>query len=296
MENEQGLGLPKIGINLVPVHVGSLGAAAQTAEELGFESVWLGEHVITPLSDVSAAYPGKAVNFEPGSPLVEPLIALSHIAAATSTIRLGTSIVCLPLRDPLLTAREISTLDHLSGGRIELGAGLGWMREEYEAMGRDWRTRGSRLEEFVTVITGLLAGEPFQFSGKHFEIPPMLFGPTPLQSPHPPIHLGGQGPKALARCAALADGWIGGAKSADTVHEIVDELLALRRSAGLPTDDFDISVIVLHPPTVTELRNMRARGVRRVIVTPWQGNDGPPFPGITGDLAPLNALADELGL
>lgn len=297
MSAEPARGLPKLGINLVPVRADALVAAAGYAEELGFESVWLGEHIITPVGDVAADYPGRAVNFEPGSPLVDPLIALSHIAAATSTIRLGTAVLCMPLRDPLLTAREITTLDHLCNGRLELGAALGWMRLEYRALGRDWRRRGERLEEMLAIHRGLFTGEPFEFHSDHFDIPPVRFGPRPLQLPRPPVHLGGQGPQALSRCAALADGWIGGAKSVTDITSIIRTLHARRQDAGLSVDEFDISVIVLHRPTPEELRKLHRAGVRRVIATPWsrQGG-GPPLPGQSDDITALKAFADDVGL
>ena len=296
MSAEEASGLPKLGINLVPVRADALVAAAGYAEELGFESVWLGEHIITPLGDVASDYPGRAINFEPGSPIVDPLIALSHIAAATSTIRLGTGVLCMPLRDPLLTAREIATLDHLCGGRLELGAGLGWMRDEYRALGRDWRRRAERLEEMVGILGGLFTGEPFEFHSGHFDIPPVLFGPRPLQLPRPPVHLSGQGPQALARCAVLGDGWIGGAKSVTDITSIIDTLHAHRQAAGLPVDEFDISVIVLHRPTPEELRKLHGAGVHRVIATPWDRQGGPPFPGQSDDITALRALADDVGL
>jgi len=295
--SEHGRRLPKLGINLVPVRVDALAAAARCAEDLGFESVWLGEHVITPLEDVTTDYPGRKSNFEPGSPLVDPLVALGHIAAATSIVRLGTAVLCLPLRDPLLTAREIATLDHLSGGRLEVGAALGWMRPEYQALGRDWASRGSRLEEMLAILTGLFTGEPFEFHSAQFDIPPMVFGPCPVQSPRPPVHLGGQGPRALARSAVLADGWIGGAKSVSDIGSIIDTLRAHRHAADLAFDDFDVSIIVLHRPSIDDLHELRAAGVRRAIVTPWGLADGdPPMPGQTDDLSALRSFAEDVGL
>jgi probable F420-dependent oxidoreductase len=294
--SERGPGLPKLGINLVPVRVDTLAAAARCAEDLGFESVWLGEHVVTPLADVAADYPGRTPNFEPGSPLVDPLVALSHIAAATTTVRLGTAVLCLPLRDPLLTAREIVTLDHLSGGRLEMGAALGWMRPEYQALGRDWGSRGSRLEEMLAILTGLFTGEPFEFHSAHFDIPPMLLGPRPLQLPRPPLHLGGQGSRALERSARLAEGWIGGAKSVSDIGPIIETLGAHRRAAGLPVEDFDISIIMLHRPSAAQLYQLRGAGVDRVIVTPWGSDGDPPMPGRTDDLDALTSFAVDVGL
>jgi probable F420-dependent oxidoreductase len=295
--SEHDRGLPKLGINLVPVRVDALAATARCAEGLGFESVWLGEHVVTLIEDVTADYPGRKSNFEPGSPLLDPLIALSHIAAATSTIRLGTAVLCLPLRDPLLTAREIATLDHLSSGRLEVGAALGWMRPEYQALGRDWRSRGTRLEEMLAILTGLFTGDAFEFHSAQFDIPPMVFGPRPLQSPRPPVHLGGQGPLALARSALLADGWIGGAKSVHDIGSIIETLRAHRQAADLSVDDFDVSIIMLHRPTTEQLYELRIAGVRRVIVTPWTLGDGdPPMPGQTEDIAALRSFAADVGL
>jgi probable F420-dependent oxidoreductase len=288
--------LPEVGVNLVPVAAECLVEAAVLAEGLGYESVWLGEHVLTPAGDLSAHYPGLSLPFEPGSPFLAPLVALGHIATATTTIRLGTGVLVLPVRDVFLTARELTTVDVLSGGRLEVGVGLGWMREEYEMLGRDWGTRAGRMEEFITVLDGLWTGKPFEYHGEYIDVPLMQMGPSPVQSPRPRLHLGGHTPRALARCAALGDGWYGGSAAVPFADRIVRSLLAQRRASGLPTAGFQISVVVLHRPTVDELADLAAVGVHRVVVTPWRRSGGPAFPGDFDDLRPLEALADELGL
>jgi probable F420-dependent oxidoreductase len=285
--------VPLVGVNLVPVERGHLARAAVACERLGFESIWMGEHIATPVGDADQAYPGRKVNFEPGSPLLEPLVALAHVAACTTSVRLGTGVLMLPVRDPLLTARAIATVDSLSGGRLEVGVGLGWMPEEYAAMGRDWTTRGARFEEFIEVLDGLLSGEPFAYQGKHFDIPLMIFGPA---SPRPRLHIGGKAPKAIARSARLGDGWIGGSQAAESAAETIAELREQRRAAGRELDDFDISLVLLSPPSLDELRRLRGLGVTRVIITPWAGNDGPPLPGATTDLDALASVAESYGL
>ena len=127
---------------------------AKVAEEVGFESVWGGEHVVFP-STIESRYPytedGK-VPATPDTPIPDPLIWLAYVAAAAPTLRLGTCILILPQRNPLVLAKELATLDHLSGGRVELGIGVGWLREEFEALGVPWAARGKRTDEYVDAL------------------------------------------------------------------------------------------------------------------------------------------------
>lgn len=287
--------LPKIGLNLVPVVPELLGDAAVLAEQLGFESVWMGEHVVTPV-DQQSPYPGRKLPFGYDSPFLDPLVALSHVAARTTTLRVGTGVLMLPVRDPFITARELATLDVLSGGRLDVGAGLGWMKEEYAILGRDWSTRGARLEEMVTSITELFTADVAEYHGSHVDMPAMGFGPKPVQRPRPRLHLGGHTPRALRRAAVMGDGWYGGSAAIDDIDEHVAVLRREREAAGLDPDAFELSMVLLHEPEPDELRRLATCGLHRVVITPWRRPDGPAYPGDVSDLSLLEELAERLGL
>jgi probable F420-dependent oxidoreductase len=287
--------LPEIGLNLVPVAADRLVDAAVLAEQLGYESVWMGEHVLTPV-DQQSAYPGRKLPFGYDSPFLDPIVALSHVAARTTTLRLGTGVLMLPVRDPFITARELASLDVLSGGRLEVGAGLGWMKEEYEILGRDWSTRGARLEEMITVITELFTADVAEHHGAHVEMPAMGFGPKPVQRPRPRLHLGGHTPRALRRAARMGDGWYGGSAAIDDITGHVAVLRREREAAGLDPDAFQMSMVLLHEPEPEELHRLAGCGLHRVVITPWRRPDGPAFPGEVGDLSRLAQLAELLEL
>jgi probable F420-dependent oxidoreductase len=287
--------MPKIGVNLVPVTHDRLVEAAVTAEALGYESVWMGEHVLTPVAHTSA-YPGRKLPFGVDSPFLEPLVVLGHLASATSTLRLGTGVLMLPVRAPVLTARAIATVDVLSGGRLDVGVGLGWMKEEYDALGRDWAARGARLEEMIAVMTGLFGDEVTEFHGDHVDAPAMGFGPKPVQRPRPKLHLGGHTPRALRRAARIADGWYGGSAAVDDMAAHVATLRREREAAGLDPDLFELSVVILHEPEPDELHELADLGLDRVVITPWRRDDGPAFPGDVAELSVLHRLAERLDL
>src|SRR6478609_10126539 len=191
------------------------GAAAlelcRRAEAAGSESVWGGEHVILP-STIDSRYPytvdGK-IPTEPDTPIPDPLIWLAFAAAAAPTVRLGTCILIVPQRNPLVLAKELATLDRLSGGRVELGLGVGWMREEFAALGVPWERRGRRNDEYVAAMRALWAGPHAEFHGEFVDFPPVTCSPRPVQATIP-ILVGGDTDAAVQRAARLADGYFPG--------------------------------------------------------------------------------------
>src|SRR5690348_18262317 len=147
---------------------------APVAEEFGYESLWIGEHVIVPLGGVPE---GDRFNFRPDSRFVEPWVALSHLAAVTTKVRLGTCIAVLPMHHPIHLAREIATLDVLSGGRVSVGAGVGMIEAEYKAVGEDFHNRGARLDEMIQVMDVLYQEPEPEFHGRFYDFPPSGFEP-----------------------------------------------------------------------------------------------------------------------
>jgi probable F420-dependent oxidoreductase len=262
----------KIGIPLFMIRPTQMAEVAQRAEALGFESVWIPEHLVFPVR-LETPYPysrdGRAP-FTPDTPILDPLMLLTHIAAATTRIRLGTNIFVLPLRHPLVVARLAMTLDVLSGGRLCLGVGAGWLEEEFRAVGVDFATRGGRLRECVLALRALWTQEQPEFHGRFFDFGPLKFEPKPVQKPHPPILFGGESPSALRRAAALGDGWYGVAHDPHSAAEHVAKLRALREAAGRAGAPFEVTVGNAGGPLDSEaLRRYADAGVDRVCVVPW---------------------------
>src|SRR5829696_6768088 len=191
---------------------------AQTAEALGFHSVWVPEHIVF-FEEYDSVYPYPP---EPGSAqpnqlpvassrpaLFDPLLTCQALALATSTLRVGTAVALVPLRHPLLWAREVNTLDHFSGGRFELGVGVGWLAEEYAALGVPFDRRGRIADEHLAALRTIWATEDSTFHGEHVDFTDAVSLPKPLQEPGPPIHIGGESDAALRRVARYGDGWYG---------------------------------------------------------------------------------------
>jgi probable F420-dependent oxidoreductase len=239
---------------------------ARVAEEAGFESLWIGEHVIVPFGGVPSA---DRVNFRPNSRFVEPWVALSHLAAVTSNVRLGTCIAVLPMHQPVHLARAIATLDVLSNGRVSVGAGVGMIEAEYQAVGEDFHTRGARLDEMIQVMDVLYQEAQPEFHGRFYEFPPSGFEPKPVQKPRPPLLIGGYGQAALRRCVEIGDGWFGGSQAPSQTAEIVASLQRRRADAGRPQLEITLLTGWGQGYDSDLVKAYEAAGVDRLMVTPW---------------------------
>lgn len=290
----------KVGINMVVVAPDALVDVAVRAEELGYESVWSGEHVAfrADAHDViKERYRGRAL-YDPASIFLEPLITLSHLAASTTTLRLGVGIFLLPLRDPLLLGRALATLDVLSKGRIDLGVGMGWYEPEFAAVGLDFRQRGSRADELIDALDVLFADTAPEFHGTHFDFGPIAFEPKPVQRPRVPLHIGGSSPAAFTRAVERGDGWYGGGSGPHLAPLIAD--LRRRRAETGREGPFEVSLVSIGPrPTCSELDQLAEAGVDRMVLTPFGDPDSPPYPGTvtTADaLAGIESYAESISL
>ncbi len=232
-----GCTLPSSGAAADPT---ALGALAQTAEQLGFDSVWISDHVVVP-EQIASSYPYSVDGrfpTQPGNPYLEPLSTLGDLAGLTQKVRLGVAVLVVPYRHPLLTAKMVATLDNLSGGRIDLGIGVGWMREEFEALGISsdiYEHRGSATDEQLRIFRSVWTEGVAGFEGRFYRFPRVGVHPQPVQKPHPPIWIGGHTPPALRRTARLGDGWlpIGGRPPADLPPDEVARCIAtIRTEAG----------------------------------------------------------------
>jgi probable F420-dependent oxidoreductase len=202
----------EVGLSVYDIEPAEFVELARTAEEAGFGAVWLGEHVVLPV-DYRTEHPttGSTTNtshrdkiIDPGTELVDPLIALGAVAAVTSTIRLATGIYILPLRHPLAVARMTATVQGLAGGRFMLGVGSGWLEEEFDALGVPFADRGTRFDEALSVLRAAWAGGELEGTGPHFPFTRVLVSREPVRVP---LILGGNTDRALRRAARLADGW-----------------------------------------------------------------------------------------
>jgi probable F420-dependent oxidoreductase len=263
----------KVGVPLFFLRPDHMAGVARRAESLGFESVWVPEHLVFP-PKFASKYPYSADGVPPVTtdmPLLDPLMILAHLAAVTSTIRLGTNVYVLPLRHPIVTARLAVTLDVLSRGRLSLGIGVGWLAEEFRAVGVDFDTRGGRTREAVRVMKTLFTESEPSFRGRHFAFDPVKFEPKPVQKPHPPFIFGGETDAALRRAAALGDGWYGVGHDPETAAGQVTKLRTLRADAGRSNAPFEYTVShkggMLDRDTV---RRYEDAGVDRVVVLPWR--------------------------
>jgi probable F420-dependent oxidoreductase len=203
-----GIFVALVGPNATPEY---LAAAATAAEEVGFHSLWVAEHVCL-FDTPSSRYPySEDGNFPvaAASGVLEPFAALAYAAAVTKRIRLGTGVCLVPQRQPLYTAKLVADLDVLSGGRVDFGVGVGWLREEFEALGVPFENRGRRCREYLDAMTRLWTDEVSEYEGTFVRFSPLRFYPKPIQKPHPPICFGGESRPALARVADLGQGWFG---------------------------------------------------------------------------------------
>jgi probable F420-dependent oxidoreductase len=279
----------KIGVPLFRLRPESMTDVAVRAEALGFESVWVPEHLVFPV-EIRSPYPYTTDGvppITPDAPHLDPLLLLTHVAARTSRIRLGTNVYILPLRHPIAVARQVVSLDALSGGRFSFGIGAGWLAEEFDAVGIDFTTRGARMRECVRALKVLLAEPAPEFHGKFFEFGPVRLEPKPVQRPHPPLLFGGESDTALKRAAALGDGWYGVGHTPSSAAAQVARLRALRADVGRATAPFEITVSHAGGAlTLDDLHRYEDVGVDRVVALPWSR-------GREADAA-MSRLADAL--
>jgi probable F420-dependent oxidoreductase len=228
-----GFGLPVSGSWATPatmLHV------ARRAEDLGYASLWTFQRLLYP--GPGAADPALDALHNPGArPADDPayrmvhdaLLPLAYVAGHTERIRLGTATVCAPFTPPALLAKATTSLDHLSGGRLTVGLGSGWLPQEYAAAGVPFARRGARMDEYLLCLQALWTQDPVEFHGEFYTVPLSRTGPKPVQRPHPPVLLGGAAPGALRRAGRLAQGWI--SSSRQDLARIADSVEVVRSGA-----------------------------------------------------------------
>jgi len=253
---------------------------AVAAEQAGIESLWTVEHVIWP-SSYDSEYPYSPTGKMPGdktSPIPDPLVWLSFAAAHTTTLRLGTGIVILPERNPLVFAKEVATLDRLSKGRLQLGIGVGWLEEEFDALGISWARRGARTDEYVHAMRALWASDDASYDGEFVAFENVSSNPKP-DTGSVPIVIGGHSVAAAKRAGRLGDGFFPGKGSIAELTEMID--IVHQSAAEHDRDPDAIEITAAHPglfggDPVGAAQELASIGVSRTIAPAFMllGSEG----------------------
>ncbi|MGW7541580.1 TIGR03619 family F420-dependent LLM class oxidoreductase [Streptomyces sp. NPDC054770] len=240
-----GLGSPQYGLFTDPATISGFAAAI---EAIGFDSLWVGDRALVPTRPRDP-YPGGGPVPEGFRNFLDPVVTLSFLAQATRRVRLGTSTLNAPFYSPLLLARALASVDILSGGRLDIGFGLGWSSDEYAAVGVPWRGRGARLEEILDVLEHLWSGSSAEYEGVRWTIPSAHIEALPAQRPRPPVLLGGFTPATLERIGRRADGWAGVALPVPQLAHVISRIRQIAEDNGRDPDT--LRTVVRVNPVVT---------------------------------------------
>ncbi len=269
---EIGLHVPQVG----PLaSAANIAAFARAADETGFDGLWVFDHVVLQ-KEQQSKYPYSAdgsMGFPPTMNFLEPLTQLAFLAAQTKRVRLGTSVLVLPMRQPVLHAKIMATIDFLSGGRFVLGAGVGWWKQEYEVLSVPFEKRGKRMDECLQLIRALWTEDFVSFKGDFYEAVDWACNPKPVQAGGIPIWLGGESHKQLERVGKYADGWLATAKSLPTLK---DDFAIAKEAAVAAGRDPDALVIAIEgagalrsdsiDKTMERLSRLKEMGVQHAIL------------------------------
>jgi probable F420-dependent oxidoreductase len=255
------------------LHLGTLNprhwvAVTEAADRLGFESVWIPEHLVVPIASEGSPHHGDDHPPVPSDvPIFDALGVLCHLAARTHRIRLGTHVFNIGLRHPFVTARAATTVDVLSGGRLAFGIGASWLRAEWDALGLDFDRRGARVDEAIEVCRRLWTEDVVEHHGEHFDFPALAFEPKPVQLGGPALHIGGDGAAALRRAATVGAGWMPMNHDVDALPASVARIaeLAARAGRAAPIEVTLVGAVA----RLDDIERYAKAGVTRVIVRPW---------------------------
>ena len=240
---------------------------ALAAEQRGLESIWFSEHTHIPVRYIQKreqnGNPLRKFFWE----LFDPFVALSYVAATTTSLKIGTGVNLLVEHDPISVAKQVATLDQLSGGRFLFGVGAGWIEEEMLNHGVAYRTRFSLLKEKVLALKQIWTEEEAEFQGRFISFDKLRSNPKPRQRPHPPVIMGGEGAKSIELAVELADGWAPFLLDWSTTKELISRLRQLLSGAGRNPDSFEVSIYQNEIPDKNILAEMEAAGVKRYILT-----------------------------
>jgi probable F420-dependent oxidoreductase len=264
-----GVTLPTQGPLATPEAVSTIACHAESA---GFGSLWVTDHIAIPMQSASR-YPysaGGVLPWDPAIPYLDALTALAWVASLTRSVRLGTSVLVLPMRHPLPVAKAVATLDYLSGGRAVLGVGAGWFAEEFTLLGQPFRDRGRRLDDAVRLLRACWGPDPVRYHGEFYDLPAFAMAPKPPQGNRLPVVVGGESEVALRRVAAVCDGWQPLGLSPDEYRERAGRLETYAARHGRSMEDLWLMARIARGIPIT--RDLAARyaaaGARTLIVDP----------------------------
>lgn len=257
-------------IGLFAVNYGTCGdpasavRIAQAAEASGLESVWTGEHIVLP--DPSL----PSLPLAPDTPMLDTIVALTWIAAYTKRLRIASGIIVLPLRNPLLLAKELATLDVVSGGRLIVGVGAGWMEAEFKALGVPMEKRGERMDDALRAMRAIWTMEHPEHDGPSISFRGITARPRPLQRPTPPIVIGGESPAAVRRAVTMGNGWYGFGLTVEQTKRHIENLrrVAVQHARPAELGNLEITVTPVGPFDRRTAEAFADAGVHRLVVLP----------------------------
>jgi probable F420-dependent oxidoreductase len=259
----------KFGVALGRLNPAYFVECSLTADRLGYESVWLPEHLVFTAQMSRSPHPGEEhPPVPPTTPIFDAFAYLAYLAGRAERVRLGTHVYNIGLRHPFVAARAVQTLDIVSDGRVEFGVGASWLEEEWVAAELDFHRRGRRVDEAIGVCQRLWTEDEVSHHGEFFSFESVVFEPKPVQQPWPPILVGGESSAALRRAATLGNGWIGMGHDFESGARQVEQLRTLLIDAGRDPHDFQYC---LGGPVDSEgdIARWEDIGVTRLIVSPW---------------------------
>jgi probable F420-dependent oxidoreductase len=233
---------------------------AQAAEAAGFDSVWTGEHTVLP---------ERGWYMPAASLFLDSLVALTYLAATTSTLKLATGVLILPQHHPLVLAKAIASLDHLSGGRVLAGFGVGYLQPEFQALGVPFEDRGARTEEYLEAMLAIWSQDEPQYDGHYVSFKQVQAYPRPLQQPSPPIIFGGSALPALRRTLQYAHGWYGWSLNLEKIQQFITQFHQLEQEVTRPAQlgPLEISVHLRVSVTAALVEQLDALGVQRIVLS-----------------------------
>lgn len=269
-------------------------AVAQMLDEAGFDGMVTSDHMVYP-RQLQSTYPDSPSGTPPWPPETawpDPWVLTGAMAAVTRHLRFSNAVYIAPARPLLEVAKQVATAAVISGGRVSLAVGVGWMREEYALMGQDFQNRGRRLDEMIPALRALWSGGWVSWSGEHYQVPEMMIEPHP---PGPvPIMCGGESDAALRRAARLCEGWVGYAYAWDDALRYARRLDALRHEYGRQNDPFEILLALLEPPTPDLYKRAEDAGITAVMCAPWMGAATTGAGGVDRFRGPIEQFAENI--
>ena len=268
---------------------------ARAAEEAGYHSMVIPDSICYPLhaDSVYPYSPDGSREFLEGKPFVEPFSLIPFLGAVTSRIRFTTFVVKMPIRNPVLLAKQATSTAVLTGNRLVLGVGTSPWREDYDLLGVDWASRGRRMDESIAILRGLAAGGYFEHHGRCFDLPPVQIAPVPDQPI--PVLIGGHSDAALRRAAGLGDGWMHGGGDPADLPRLLARLADFRREADQVARPFEVHVISADAYTVDGVRRLEEQGVTDVIIGfRWPYTVGPDAEPLGQKIDSLRRFADDV--